>query len=127
MYSSNLDIVQETHSISSKTKKFEYWKKDFAVGFRIEHKQEFNNKCQYGMNTSLLPSAEYKANVRTKSGRGVYTFCMCPGGVVVPASSESGYLAVNGMSYNARDLENANSAVLVNVYPEDLSMMLCLV
>ena len=67
-----------------------------------------------------LPPAEYKINVRTKTGRGVYTFCMCPGGVVVPASSEQGYLAINGMSYNKRNLENANSAVLVNVEPSDL-------
>ncbi|WP_371440142.1 NAD(P)/FAD-dependent oxidoreductase, partial [Oceanivirga salmonicida] len=64
--------------------------------------------------------AEYKINTRTTDGRGVYTFCMCPGGVVVPAASEKGYLAVNGMSYNKRDLENANSAVLVNVMPDDL-------
>ena len=97
-------------------------KKPFAVGFRIEHKQEFVNECQYGKDySSLLPPAEYKLNVRTKLGRGVYTFCMCPGGVVVPASSEQGYLAVNGMSYNKRDLENANSAVLVNIEPSDLN------
>lgn len=102
-------------------KKVYLTKKPFAVGFRIEHKQHFVNECQYGANYSkLLPPAEYKLNVRTKQGRGVYTFCMCPGGVVVPASSEIGYLAVNGMSYNKRDLENANSAVLVNVEPSDL-------
>ena len=96
-------------------------KKSFAVGFRIEHKQGYINECQYGKNYSKkLPPAEYKINVRTKTGRGVYTFCMCPGGVVVPASSEQGYLAINGMSYNKRNLENANSAVLVNVEPSDL-------
>lgn len=96
-------------------------KKTFAVGFRIEHKQEYINECQYGKNYSkLLPPAEYKINVRTKQKRGVFTFCMCPGGVVVPASSEQGYLAINGMSYNKRNLENANSAVLVNVEPSDL-------
>lgn len=95
-------------------------KKPFAVGFRIEHKQKFINKCQYGMENKLLAPAEYKLNVRTSSKRGVYTFCMCPGGVVVPSSSEKGHLVVNGMSYNKRDLENANSAVLVNVLPEDL-------
>lgn len=95
-------------------------KKPFAVGFRIEHKQEYINQSQYGKNySSKLPQAEYKLNVRTKKGRGVYTFCMCPGGVVVPAASEYGYLAINGMSYNKRDLENANSAVLVNVEPND--------
>ncbi len=94
-------------------------KKIFAVGFRIEHKQSFINEAQYGSNELDLPPAEYKLNVRA-NGRGVYTFCMCPGGVVVPSASEIGHLVVNGMSYNKRDLENANSAVLVNVMPEDL-------
>lgn len=95
-------------------------KKTFAVGFRIEHKQDFINICQYGRADLNLPAAEYKINYKTKQGRGVYTFCMCPGGVVVPSSSEKGHLVVNGMSYSSRDLENANSAVLVNVNPEDL-------
>ena len=103
-----------------KNKAINISKKPFAVGFRIEHKQKFIDKCQYGRSDLNLPPAEYKANYRTKYGRGVYTFCMCPGGVVVPASSENGHLAVNGMSYNKRDLENANSAILVNVNPEDL-------
>lgn len=95
-------------------------KKPFSVGLRIEHKQEYINKAQYGESYKYLPPAEYKLNVRTKNQRGVYTFCMCPGGLVVPAASEAGYLAINGMSYNDRGLENANSAVLVNVNPEDL-------
>ncbi|WP_068268643.1 NAD(P)/FAD-dependent oxidoreductase [Caviibacter abscessus] len=95
-------------------------KKIFSVGVRIEHKQKMIDKMQYGRDDLGLPPAEYKLNVRTDNGRGVYTFCMCPGGVVVPAASELGHIAINGMSYNNRDLENANSAVLVNVNPEDL-------
>ena len=94
-------------------------KKPFAVGVRIEHKQKMVNEGQYGKYSKLLPSAEYKLSVKSSDGRGVYTFCMCPGGVVVPAASEEFCLAVNGMSYYKRNLENANSAVLVNVYPED--------
>ena len=93
--------------------------KPFSVGVRIEHDQKMINKSQYGKFARLLPPAEYKLNVKLSNGRGVYTFCMCPGGVVVPAASEEGLLAVNGMSYYKRSLENANSAVLVNVGPED--------
>ncbi len=93
--------------------------KPFSVGVRIEHKQKMIDEIQYGKFASKLPPAEYKINVKTTDGRGVYTFCMCPGGVVVPSSSEKNRLVVNGMSYYKRDLENANSAVLVNVYPED--------
>lgn len=93
--------------------------KPFSVGVRIEHDQKMINKSQYGKFAGLLPPAEYKLNVKLSNGRGVYTFCMCPGGVVVPAASEEGHLTVNGMSYYKRSLENANSAVLVNVGPED--------
>ena len=78
------------------------------------------NHSQYGAKfTDRLPAAEYKLSAKASNGRGVYTFCMCPGGVVVPAASEEGRVVVNGMSYSKRDLENANSAILVNVYPED--------
>ena len=66
-----------------------------------------------------LGAASYKVTHQTGSGRGVYSFCMCPGGYVVNASSEEGFLAVNGMSYQARDGENANSALIVTVRPED--------
>ena len=100
-------------------KKIEMQQKPFSVGVRIEHKQDMINKSQYGKLADELPPAEYKINVKSSNGRGVYTFCMCPGGVVVPAASEDGFLAVNGMSYYKRNKENANSAVLVNVYPED--------
>ncbi|RRD39592.1 FAD-binding protein [Leptotrichia sp. OH3620_COT-345] len=94
-------------------------RKPFSVGVRIEHKQSVINHAQYGKFADILPPAEYKLNIKSENGRGVYTFCMCPGGVVVPAASEEKRLVVNGMSYSKRNLENANSAVLVNVYPED--------
>jgi len=93
--------------------------KNFAVGFRIEHRQEMINRTQYGEFAKHLPPADYKLTHRTKQGRGVYTFCMCPGGVVIPAASEAGGLCINGMSDRARDGENANSAILVSVGTED--------
>lgn len=94
-------------------------KKNFSVGVRIEHKQEMINKSQYGTKTKLkLPSAEYKLAYHGKD-RSCYTFCMCPGGEVIASSSEEGTIVTNGMSKFARDGENANSAVLVNVVPED--------
>lgn len=94
-------------------------RKIFSVGVRIEHRQSMINTAQYGKFADRLPAAEYKLSATARNGRGVYTFCMCPGGVVVPSASEEGRLVVNGMSYSKRNLENANSAVLVNVYPED--------
>ena len=94
-------------------------RKIFSVGVRIEHKQSMINHSQYGKFADRLPAAEYKLSVKSDNGRGVYTFCMCPGGVVVPAASEENRLVVNGMSYSGRNMENANSAILVNVYPED--------
>lgn len=97
-------------------------RKPFAVGMRIEHSQKDLNRFMYGefADHPALGPADYKLAVHLSSGRGVYTFCMCPGGVVVNASSEKGRLAVNGMSYSARDGKNANSAVLTEVRPEDL-------
>lgn len=93
--------------------------KSFSVGARIEHKQSMINKSQYGDITKLdLPSAEYKL-VYHGEDRSLYTFCMCPGGMVVASSSEEGTIVTNGMSFFARDLENANSAILVGVNPED--------
>ena len=94
-------------------------KKPFAVGVRIEHRQQDINKAQYGDAADKLPPADYMLTHTTKDGRGVYTFCMCPGGYVVAAASEEGRLVVNGMSEYARDSENANSALLVQVGPED--------
>ncbi len=95
--------------------------KPFSIGARIEHKQADVDKSLYGERAGdpLLPKGEYQLSKRDKSGRGVYTFCMCPGGYVVPASSESGGVVTNGMSEFARDGENANSAVVVGVSPED--------
>ena len=93
--------------------------KNFAVGVRMEHPQEMINQSQYGEYASLLGPASYKLTYQSKSGRGVYSFCMCPGGFVVNASSEVGYLAVNGMSNYKRDERNANSAIVVSVTPND--------
>lgn len=95
--------------------------KPFAMGVRIEHLQSSVNQAQYGAQAGhpALPPAEYKLNVPTPDGRGVYTFCMCPGGQVINASSEAGGINVNGMSLHARDGANANAAVLVGVRPED--------
>ncbi|MBR6770997.1 MAG: FAD-dependent oxidoreductase [Lachnospiraceae bacterium] len=94
--------------------------KAFAVGLRVEHPQRMIDFAQYGRKAAgELPPASYKLTAQTKEGRGVYSFCMCPGGYVVDASSEEGRLAVNGMSYSRQDGENANSAVIVSVTPED--------
>ena len=95
--------------------------KAFAVGFRMEHPQDMIQESQYGISAHKLPAAPYKVTAQTSSGRGVYSFCMCPGGKVVNASSETGYLAVNGMSYHARDGKNANSAIVVTVNPADMA------
>ena len=95
-------------------------KKNFSVGLRIEHLQSDINKAQYGSITDLnLPAADYKLAYHSPSGRSCYTFCMCPGGVVVGSSSEKNTIVTNGMSYFARNGENANSAILVNVIPDD--------
>lgn len=93
--------------------------KSFAVGVRIEHPQSFINYNAYGDCIYKLPAADYKLTYQTKSGRGVYSFCMCPGGYVVNASSEKGGIAVNGMSYSGRNSANANSALIVTVTPND--------
>ena len=97
--------------------------KPFAIGVRIEHPQAMINRAQYGSFAEhpALPPADYKLNAKTPDGRGVYTFCMCPGGEVMNASSEAGYLNLNGMSRHARDGSNANAALLVGVKPDDFS------
>lgn len=96
--------------------------KSFAVGFRVEHPQELINEQQYGeAYPDFLPTAAYKVTAKSDNGRGVYSFCMCPGGYVVNASSEEGLLAINGMSYSKRDGKNANSAIIISVTPEDFS------
>ncbi len=94
--------------------------KSFAVGVRIEHPQQMIQEAQYGKEmANVFPAAPYKLTTQLENGRGVYTFCMCPGGYVVNASSEEGRLAVNGMSYHDRGSDNANSAVIVTVTPKD--------
>ena len=96
--------------------------KSFAMGLRIEHKRADIDVMKYGDDPAyakLLPAADYKMTHQASNGRAVYSFCMCPGGYVVNASSEHGETCVNGMSYSGRDGENSNSAIVVNVTPED--------
>lgn len=97
--------------------------KPFSIGVRIEHPQKLINKAQYGddKKAEILGAAEYKLNYRTKENRGVYTFCMCPGGEVVMASSSKGQVVTNGMSYRKRDGKYANSGLLVDVRTEDFN------
>lgn len=97
-------------------------RKPFSMGVRIEHLQSDINKALYGDFAfhPALSAADYKLAAHLENGRGVYTFCMCPGGEVINASSEAGGIAVNGMSRSKRDGVNANSALLVSVEPEDL-------
>ncbi|MCQ2454573.1 MAG: hypothetical protein MJ090_00275 [Clostridia bacterium] len=111
-----------------KDSKIEMEQKPFAVGVRIEHLQKDINKALYGdfYENENLDSASYKMATHLQNGRGVYTFCMCPGGEVVNASSEEKMIAVNGMSENARNKENANSALLVSVYTSDFGSDDCL-
>lgn len=96
-------------------------KKAFAIGMRIEHPQSMISKQQYGEHYRhpALPVADYKLTHRCHNGRGVYSFCMCPGGYVVNSSSELERVVTNGMSNYLRDADNANSALLVNVTPDD--------
>ena len=97
--------------------------KDFAVGYRVQHFQEQIDENQYGKQDEAcrkaLGAASYKLTAQTKEGRGVYSFCMCPGGYVVNASSEKGRLAVNGMSYHDRGSGVANAAIIMTVSKED--------
>ncbi len=96
-------------------------RKPFAIGARVEHLQSRIDRAQYGAAAGhpALGAADYKLAVHLNGGRSVFTFCMCPGGQVVAAASEAGGVVVNGMSLYARDGANANSALLVNVLPED--------
>lgn len=94
-------------------------RKAFACGVRVEHPQELIGRSQYGEAFDKLPPADYKVTYTSNAGRGVYSFCMCPGGYVVNSSSEKGHLVVNGMSYSDRGSDTANSAIIVQVNPED--------
>tara|TARA_R110001583_G_scaffold10698_6_gene49142 strand:+ start:10918 stop:12537 length:1620 start_codon:yes stop_codon:yes gene_type:complete len=93
----------------------------FSIGFRIEHKQEMIDKCRFGINAGhpILGAADYKLVHHCKNGRSVYSFCMCPGGVVVAATSEEHAVVTNGMSQYSRSERNANSAIVVGINPSD--------
>jgi uncharacterized FAD-dependent dehydrogenase len=97
----------------------EMQKKPFAVGVRIEHLQEKISRAQYGDFAEKLSAADYKLSCHLPNGRGVYSFCVCPGGQVIAASSEQGRLVTNGMSNAAREGRNCNGGFLVGVTPED--------
>lgn len=101
--------------------RFSLAQKPFSIGARIEHPQSLINRAQYGDFAAhpALGAADYKLALHLPSGRSVYTFCMCPGGSVVAAASEPDSVVTNGMSRFARDAQNANSALLVGVGPED--------
>lgn len=92
--------------------------KPFAVGTRFEHPQDLINKIQFGQSSCYLPSAEYKLAAKAND-RGIWTFCMCPGGFLMPTNAQANHLAINGMSYYKRDSGFANAAVVVNVKRED--------
>ena len=127
IYSSNAVVLAIGHSARDTFQmchenKLAMEAKSFAVGFRVEHPQELINVQQYGKDyPDCLPTAAYKVTAKADKGRGVYSFCMCPGGYVVNASSEEGLLAINGMSYSKRDGKNANSAIIISVTGEDFS------
>ncbi len=95
--------------------------KPFSIGFRIEHPQRLIDECRFGRQAGnkLLGSADYKLVHHCRNGRSVYSFCMCPGGMVVAAASEAGRLVTNGMSQYSRSEKNANSAIVVGITPEE--------
>ena len=95
--------------------------KPFSIGFRIEHPQSMIDRCRFGKHAGhpLLGAADYKLVHHCKNGRSVYSFCMCPGGTVVAATSEAGHVVTNGMSQYSRNERNANSAIVVGITPED--------
>ncbi|GAB6160292.1 NAD(P)/FAD-dependent oxidoreductase [Howardella ureilytica] len=95
--------------------------KGFAVGMRVIHRQSIIDRFTYGESNidGLFPASDYKLTAHTGNGRGVYSFCMCPGGYVVDSSSEKGRICVNGMSYSDRNSGYANSAIIVNCNPDD--------
>ncbi|NLH63089.1 MAG: hypothetical protein GX478_02705 [Erysipelotrichaceae bacterium] len=95
--------------------------KDFAAGVRVEHLQSMIDQCTYGnfAGDPHLEPASYQLTAKTKFNRGVYSFCMCPGGIVIPSSAKKNALAVNGMSYSQRNGANANSAILVQIPRKD--------
>ncbi|MEG3937732.1 NAD(P)/FAD-dependent oxidoreductase [Microcoleus sp. S36b_A3] len=95
--------------------------KPFSIGFRVEHPQQLIDRCRFGDRAAhkLLGAADYKLVHHCQNGRSVYSFCMCPGGLVVAAASEPGRLVTNGMSQYSRNERNANSGIVVGITPED--------
>ncbi|MDD1631860.1 MAG: hypothetical protein LUP91_06580, partial [Methylococcaceae bacterium] len=95
--------------------------KAFSIGFRIEHPQSLIDRCRFGNHAGhpLLGAADYKLVHHCRNGRSVYSFCMCPGGTVVAATSEAGHVVTNGMSQYSRNERNANSGIVVGVTPDD--------
>jgi uncharacterized FAD-dependent dehydrogenase len=93
--------------------------KPFSIGFRIEHPQSIIDTARYGRTTPQLGAAEYRLVHHATNGRSVYSFCMCPGGTVVAATSEEGRVATNGMSQYSRKERNANAGIVVGITPED--------
>jgi uncharacterized FAD-dependent dehydrogenase len=95
--------------------------KPFSIGFRVEHPQSLIDVCRFGPNAGneILGAADYKIVHHASNGRSVYSFCMCPGGTVVAASSEEGRVVTNGMSQYSRNERNANSAIVVGITPAD--------
>ncbi|MDO9139847.1 MAG: NAD(P)/FAD-dependent oxidoreductase [Methylobacter sp.] len=95
--------------------------KPFSIGFRIEHPQSLIDACRWGGNAGhpLLGAADYKLVHHCRNGRSVYSFCMCPGGTVVAATSEAGHVVTNGMSQYSRNERNANSGIVVGITPDD--------
>ena len=110
-----------TRTEQSKSAGLSMERKSFAIGVRMEHRREDINDSQYKVDwrTFGLPTAAYKLTHQASNGRGIYSFCMCPGGFVVNASSEPGRLAINGMSNHNRMADNSNTALVVTVTPED--------
>ena len=113
--------ARDTYGLLERKKIF-MEKKDFAVGVRAEHPRELINSIQYGRSRyrDILPAAEYSLTYKNpKTGRGTYSFCMCPGGCVINSSSEQGRLCLNGMSFSRRDHPFSNAAIVVTVKRED--------
>ncbi len=97
--------------------------KPFSIGFRIEHPQSLIDQAKYGTSIKALGAAEYRLVHHADNGRSVYSFCMCPGGTVVAATSEENRVVTNGMSQYSRNERNANAGIVVGITPEDYAPM----
>ena len=114
-------ILQEIFMIFAVNADVELEMKPFAMGVRVEHPQELIDKIQYHGNSrgEFLPAASYNL-AKQVDGRGVYSFCMCPGGFIVPSATAQEEVVVNGMSPSGRNSPYANSGIVVEIKPEDL-------